>query len=246
MVRFAVCDDEQSIAGYLENLILDLHPNYQQKFDITVFLSGEEFCDAISSGQYFDIVLMDIKMSGITGIEAGKRLRDSIQNGLTLLLFVSSYKQYYESVLDLETFCFIHKPVDRAIFNRKVKAAVDKILWIKQSPKGPLFTFKQGKSEVSLTTNEIVYFESRNRLILLHTEDDSYEYYGNLNTELKKLPKIKFARIHQSYIINFDFLRAITTKQVTMSDGNTLIISTQYRQNARVAYIQYRGSAIWT
>lgn len=208
-----------------------------------IFLSGEKFCDILNSGQQFDIVLMDIEMEGITGIEAGKMLRESILNGFTLLIFVSSYRQYCESLLDLETFCFINKPIDENNFNKKIVAAIDKVLQLRQMPKGPVLMVKQGKGEACIPTGEIMYIESRNRRLHIQTINISYEYYGNLDAEIKKLLATNFVRIHKSYIINFDFIRLITTKSVTIADGRTFAISRQYCQNVKDSYLRYSGMA---
>ena len=74
MIRFAVCDDVQAETGHLEEMIIAQKPLYDQEFDIAVFFSGEEFCESLNkTNEIFDIVLMDIQMKGITGVEAGKK-----------------------------------------------------------------------------------------------------------------------------------------------------------------------------
>lgn len=245
MIRFAICDDDQSMTGYLDNLLMALNPLHGQEFDISVFFSGEDFCEYLNkSSDEFDIVLMDIEMRGITGIEAGKKLRENVLNDLTLLIFVSSHQTYYKEIVDLSVFCFIPKPIYEDEFNLKINKAINRVVNLRQISKCMPFNFRQNKKEFSVPLNEIYYLESRTRIIIIHMKDVTYEYYGVLDEEAKKLTQPKFVRIHKSHLINLDYVTSFTSKEVTMQDGCTLVVSTKYREDVKTSYLRYRGNDV--
>jgi len=242
MIRFAICDDDQNTTGFIDHLILSLKPLYDQEFEISVFFSGENFCDYLNaSNDLFDIVLMDIEMRGITGVDAGRTLRKNIANDLTLLIFVSSHKSYYHEIVDLNVFCFIPKPIFVDEFNLKLYNAINKVIRLRQLPQYNNLIINKNKSEILIPIRSIMYLESNSRKINLHTESEVIEYYGSLDLEDNKLPKTFFIRVHKSFIVNFLHISTITSKDLTMKDNRNISISSKYREKAKTAYLNYRG-----
>lgn len=243
MIRFAICDDDQKMTGYLDTLIMALNPLYDQEFEISAFFSGEDFCEYLNKNcEEFDIVLMDIEMREITGVDAGRKLRENVVNELTLLIFVSGHQSYYREIVDLNVFCFIPKPIFLDEFNLKINKAIKRVLRIRQMSKTPVFVIKKNKKEIHIPTNLIMYLESDVRVIHLHTEEEEYTYYGVLDENENRLPKGTFARIHKSHLINFDHVASITSKEVTMKNKIKLVISDKYREKVKTSYLLYRGN----
>lgn len=242
MICFAVCDDNQAITGYLERMVMALEPLYNQKFDVSTFFSGESFCKHLNeTGEIFDIVLMDIEMHGITGIEAGRKLRENIAGDQTLLIFVSGHKSYYHEIIDLNVFRFIPKPIFTDEFNLKLGDAVKRVLRQRQLPTNPSLAVKNGGYEIHIPISSIIYLESKARIIHLHATNKLYKYYGKLNEEQAKLPEHTFSRIHNSYLINFSHAKCVAAKSVTMLDDRQFPISEKYRDTFKSAYSRYRG-----
>ncbi|MDR2569231.1 MAG: LytTR family DNA-binding domain-containing protein [Oscillospiraceae bacterium] len=241
MIRFAICDDDVAITGELNQMIIALSPLYGQKFEVSVFFSGEDFCKHLNeTNMAFDIVLMDIEMHGITGVEAGRRLRENVANEQTLLIFVSVHRNYYQDIIDLNVFCFIPKPIYLSEFNLKLDKAIKRVIRWRQSSSFVDYVIKKQGRSILIPYNTIMYLESNARLINLHTTDTVYTYYGKLNEEEVKLIMHTFSRIHKSYLINFTYALSITAKDITMKDNRQFNISEKYRENVKLAYARYR------
>ncbi len=246
MIRVAICDDDPALAGQLESLLLMRSSTYSQQFEIEVFFSGGEFCRRLNeTGETFDIVFMDIRMKGITGIEAGRRLRGNIANELTLLIFVSGYQDYYADIIDLNVFCFLPKPLCPEEFELKLDKAVKRLSVLRQFPQYSSLLIRVNRVEMQIPTGAILYLESKGRHIHLHMREHTHKYYGKMDEEEQKLPAQSFFRIHQSYIINFSHVTSIAPVSVTMADGRRLPISTPYHKKAAAGYMKYRGGTYW-
>jgi len=229
------------MTGSLERMLLALEPLYKTTFEISIFFSGEEFCDHLNSAEgRFDIVLMDIEMSALTGVEAGRRLREDVAHDLTLLIFVSGHKGYYQEIIDLNVFCFIPKPVSAAEFDLKVGRAIQRVLNQRELSHASVFTIRINKGTVSVSVNSILYLTSHLKQISVHTESKVYTYYGKLNEEEGKLPAMTFCRIHESHLINFAYVETATGTTVVMTNGAEFSVSRRYRNQMKAAYIQYR------
>ena len=89
--------------------------------------------------------------------------------------------------------------------------------------------------------NRIYYFESQNRIVHIHTlkngsavsDDTENKFYGKMNDVERQLSERNgnFIRIHQSYLVNFDYIKSMNFDRVCMSDGTVLQIS-EDRQKA--------------
>ena len=79
---------------------------------------------------------------------------------------------------------------------------------------------------------EIVYFMSMDKKIRVVTKSGPEEFYGKLKEAVKGLPGY-FMTIHQSYVVNQDFIAEYTYETVKLTDGEELSISRPYRKEVR-------------
>lgn len=241
MINIAICDDDVALTGYAEKLVFDLGQSLQQKLDVTVFFSGEELVEHISESEIiFDIILMDIEMGELSGVDAGRKLREKIEYDQTFLIYISSHNSYYREIIDLNVLCFIQKPFNITEFNLKLTKAIQKVENRLLYPQAHDFVFEKGGGKISVPIKSIMYFESELRKIHLYSTLNTYTYYSSLDNEERKLPSDLFCRIHRSNIVNFAHITQITAQTVTIS-GQTLNISVKYRESTKRAYARYRS-----
>jgi DNA-binding LytR/AlgR family response regulator len=90
----------------------------------------------------------------------------------------------------------------------------------------------------SVHPDDILYAESRLRLILLRAKERQYRYYGKLDDLMRFLGK-SFYRCHVSWIINLDAVVSIKGSAIHMSDGKMILLGSNKLQAARRAYIKH-------
>lgn len=73
----------------------------------------------------------------------------------------------------------------------------------------PYFTVKNKDMIMRIPYEDIMYFESRKRIVVLYTRTQIIEFYGKLGDLLDVLPSDIFLRCHQSYIINLDSIKSL-------------------------------------
>jgi DNA-binding LytR/AlgR family response regulator len=112
----------------------------------------------------------------------------------------------------------------------------------------------QGKGEYSMSSRripvltrtetaavnpeDIIYAESRLRLIMLRTISRRYRYYGKLDDLMRRLDS-SFYRCHVSWIINLNHVVSIGNCAIHMSDGKIILLGRNKFQAARRRYIEY-------
>jgi len=243
MIRFAICDDDRPMAAALGEMTEALKLLHGQKFEVSLFFSGEEFCESLNrAGEAYDVVLMDIEMMGLTGVDAGKKLREDVSNDLTLLIFVSSHDNYLQDIINLNVYRFIPKPVAPGVFEAEMNDAVGRVLRQREFPQSPNLIIKSEGREQHIPKNSILYLQSDLRRIHVHTDAGTFTYYGKLADAEKKLPSLSFARPNQSYIVNFAGIKSMRAREIIMKDNTPITITDPYRDKVRQAYMRYRES----
>lgn len=85
MLQIAICDDEKFMRDALFSMSRDLLAQAGEDAHILLFADGESLCRSCEEGTPFDLILLDIKMDGIDGMAAAKRIRAC--NSKALIVF---------------------------------------------------------------------------------------------------------------------------------------------------------------
>lgn len=164
-----------------------------------------------------DVVLMDVEMPGMSGIECGKAIQD--RNPKTIIIFATAHEEYMKNAFELYAFDYLVKPfpMDRALHTlqlarqrlgeqRAVCAArpIDR-----QTPNRLMIKHRDGVSLIDPEDILMVQREDRATAILL--QDGCKLLTGEpLGEFAARLPEDCFFRAHRSYIINLNQIDSIT------------------------------------
>lgn len=232
MINIAVCDDNVEIVEQIRKKIME----YKYNSNIVIFHSGIDLIQSLMADHNYDLIFLDIEMPEINGINTGKKLREmEIQS---LLIYVSSHKDYYYEAFETEPFRFINKPIDWDVFKSVFEIAINRLTKLNH-----YFYYQKDKGIKQVLLNQILYFESSGRTIKIVTQKENYSYYGKLD-EVENLlaeKNIIFFRIHKSYIINSSYICQLEFAKVHLVNGDILPISENRRTITRRAYMNYIG-----
>lgn len=219
MLQIAICDDDLKFAGKLETLVLQESRNMGIRVETEVFSDGKSLVEDIQSGNRYSLIFIDIEMAQVDGISAARYIRDI--DKLALLIYISGYDNYLKELFEVEPFRFLSKPLNYEKFCRYFKEACQRI-----GETEVYYQFKFNKEMQKVSLKEVVYFESRNRVVYIYLTDGSCKYfYSKLNDVEKELASSRqyFLRIHQSFLVNYSFIKKMNFFTVTVSYNNSEI-----------------------
>lgn len=236
MINIAVCDDDLVFASKIESILYNIAKQKLIDVMVEVFSDGSELWKHISSGEIFELLYLDIEMMKLNGIDLAKKVRENDTN--VIIIYISSYENYFIELFEVEPFRFIKKPVDEKIFIDYFDKAYERII-----QNEAYFEYKFNKVPHKILTKNIMYFESCGRLILVRTKTESGKFYGKLNAVEKQLQnsKIPFLRIHQSYLVNYRFVQEISFSKVVLTNNTELQISEDRQKEIRTKYNELLG-----
>lgn len=213
MLRIAICDDDSKFTGFLESLVLQESQKLGIRVGTEVFSDGKTLLKSIQTGDHYELIFIDIEMKQVDGITAARGIREIDRT--VLLIYVSGYDKYLKELFEVEPFRFLSKPLNHAQFSRYFKEACKRI----NETEG-FYQFAFNKEIQKVSVKEIVYFESNNRIVYIHLKDGSDEhFYGKLNDVEKELAASRqyFLRIHQSFLVNYDYVKKMNFIHITIS-----------------------------
>jgi len=235
MFRIAVCDDEPTIVADMERMLIRFKEKHKLDLMIVVFLSGEELCKTLESGEVFHLLYLDVCMKLLDGIEVSRKIREEYLDESLQIVYVSSSQSHTMQMFENRPMNFLPKPVAEAAVERTLLKALS--LWKRNQSD---FEFQIGKKQYRVKINEIMYFESDNKKILIHTIVNTLEFYGKLSLVEKQLVGNHFVWIHKSYLVNYLYIREAMYDEIILSTGLRLPITQTFRKGVRDFMVQRR------
>lgn len=235
MLRIAICDDESYMLTQLHTKISEYLRQCNMDGHLIDFASG---ISLLCSSQSFDIIVMDIKMSGMDGMETMRRLRT--KDNYSQVIFVTSSKDYVFQAFDVDAVHYLMKPVaDQDLFQALYKA-VQRLGQVEKQA----ITITKGRSVQIIPFCNILYCESIDHKIYICTAVTKEDYYGKLD-DLQKQLDDRFFRCHRSYIVNLSFVSSKEQDMVTMTNGDQILLSRRKQKLFSERLLSYiRGEAL--
>ena len=231
MLKIAVCDDEKNICDYIEKRVTDYLAKIDENAEISVFYDSAPLLEACKKSNDFDIIFLDIKMKTINGVDCAKLLRENDVN--SLIVFVTSSAEYVFSGYEVKAFRYILKTDLVNAFDRifaecltELKKNIDKV-----------FPLKTTSVVKNIPLNDILYFESNKRVLIVHTKGEDHSFYGKLDDIEEGLQNDNFIRIHQSFLVNAFKINSVSKTEVTLKNGDILPVSKSRATAVKEAYL---------
>lgn len=232
MIRIAIVEDEKKAADLLSAYLTSYSEENCVQFEIEVFGSGESF---ISAYKYdYEIILMDIEMPGIDGLETARRLR-AIDND-AVLLFVTNMAQYALKGYEVDAVDYAVKPVSYPDFAMKIKKA---LRFVNKKTDRELTVFSvDGLTKIKVS--DIYYVEVILHYLIYHTSEGNIKVRGSLKESERELIKYGFARCNSCYLVNMQHIKAVRGFMLAVA-GDEIAISRSKKTDFMKSYAKYIG-----
>ena len=229
-LKIAICDDEQKQIEYLKSAVEAWAEQKQHSVAVSTFLSAEAFLFEYDEDKSFDILLLDVEMEKISGIELAKKIRKD--NLRAEIIFITSHFEFYGEGYEVDALHYLIKPVSA----EKLETVLDKAVGKLQTEAPSVIIISDGET-MKIPETDILYVEAFKHYITIHTKTKEYMVKESISAFEERLSE-GFFKIHRSYIVSLRYITKISRTSVTVG-GVELPLARGKYDEVNMAFIKY-------
>ncbi|MCM1237153.1 MAG: LytTR family DNA-binding domain-containing protein [Ruminococcus flavefaciens] len=239
MLLIAVCDDMPLECADIAKQIGYILEQSDIDFVIKTFFGAQEL---MQSKESFDIIFLDIKMPKISGMELAREMRE--QGRQSLIIFITSAKEYVFEAFDVEAFQYLLKPIQ----NDRLKIVLEKAIKRMQIDTNTDFLIiSENRQTKKVFLKDIFYIESVGRIAKIHCNDGTLETYEQIGVLEDKLSDKSFFRCHKCFLVNLNYVDAFNKTDICLENGEKIMLAKRRYdefQKVILAYMKIKGGII--
>ena len=228
--RVAICDDEQTQMQYINSVLSKWSHLFGHTCEVHKFPSAEAFLFAYEADKAYDILLLDVKMKDMSGIELARRIRQA--GSRAEIIFLTSYFEFAGEGYEVDALLYLIKPVPEGKLLEVLEKAAERL-----ACEPPYVIITCEGETVKLYEADILYVESFLHYISIHTKERTYKIKESISAFAGRLGN-DFFRIHRSYLISLKHVIRISRTLITLEGGAELPLARGKYDDINRAFIE--------
>ena len=231
-LKVLIADDEQLARRRLARLLAEL-PGVTL---VGECCSGQELLATLARGGEVDLVLLDIHMPGLTGLETGALLPEDGP----YIIFITAHEEHALAAFDLGAVDYLLKPIDAVRLGKALLRARRRLGAQASAPAAELVRLPVSTRQGIrlLDPRELSHATFDGELVTLHTRGGALLTDFSLQDLEERLPAGVFERVHRRALINLELLACLDPLETggytaRMQDGGLVPISRQAARRLR-------------
>lgn len=232
MLRIAIVEDEELYVRQIGEYIKRYGRENQMEISTIVFGDGAEIVKDYQN--VYDIILLDIAMPQVDGMEAAGRIRELDED--VVIVFITNMPQYAVRGYEVGALDFMVKPIEYPLFSMRLGRAIGRAR--KRSDEQILLSFAGRVKRIGV--RHIYYVEVQNKMLHYHTDEGEYVLRGTMQGALSELERHHFVRCNYWYVVNLMHVSEVKKDTVVVA-GEELVISRRNKTAFLAALTEYMG-----
>lgn len=231
MLRIAICDDQKIATDIIYEITKKTFDAYEVTTEICLYNNAKELLFAMEDYQ-FDLLLLDIDMPEMDGIELGMKLRN--RKDRTDIIFISDREDRVFDSLLVSPFGFIRKS--------RMEEDAEKVLGLylsrkEEQPK--TITMKVQDGIVSVIISDILYIEGDRhyQLVSVKQSDERLQVRSSMQELEEKLVPQGFLRVHKGFLVNAAHIKKVLNDEIILTNGSRVPVSRNKRAEIKRNYM---------
>lgn len=214
-LKVLLVDDEPLARQRLRTLLADPGPCATE---VVAEAGDAEAAWQALAAQPVDLVLLDIHMPGLDGLQLAQRLRAMPHP--PALVFVTAHGEYALAAFDVQAIDYLTKPVRLA----RLHEALGRVQqWLQARAhaapvEGPTLVVNERGRVIRVPASEVLYLKAELKYVTLRTAERSYLLDDSLNDLAQRLGP-EFIRVHRNALVARAAVRALAERVADGEEG---------------------------
>lgn len=238
LLRLLVCSKDTDKARGIYHKAMDILKALKLKCEISCTNSATAFAEGKNPrNKPYDILILDSEDEACVNLAAQIRSKNLI---VSIIFFNLSEDKDLRNVLRYRPSYATLRCEDNSDLEQALKWCCAEQLRAR-----PYFSVKNKDVQMRIEHSNISYFESRQRIVIMHTPQQAIEFYAKLSDVEAALPPDSFVRCHQSYIVNMNYIKTLdkANRLFVLNSGITIEISKSQYSHAIAEYERFSLSS---
>ncbi len=223
-----LCDDEMYIYKAVNQLLSIYAENEGIVCNLIYYDSARKLLEAMD---LLDMLLLDIDMPEIDGIEAAYKLRDRGMDYKIVML--TAREDRYREAFKIGAFRFVPKPIEEKELYKVLDDVREHLVGLTE-----VTVYRDGVA-YQLIQRDIMYVEAEQSETLVFTKNCEYRSKQTLSAWMELLDCRMFFQCHKSFIVNLGKIESIGKTTVVMVTEERVKVSRRLRTALLNAYMMY-------
>lgn len=232
MYHIAIVEDEIEYASEFQDYLQKYEEANDVRFKVSMYRDGAEIAENYEP--VYDLILMDIEMPRMNGMEAAGRIRE--KDSEVVIVFITNLASFAIRGYEVGALDFVMKPVNYYTFSMKITRALKRVKQKEQH--SILINLLDGVKRIEI--QKIYYIEVQNRMLHYHTSEGEYVIRGTMQSVEQALAPYSFVRCNHWYIVNLRHVREVR-KNIVVVGKTELEISRRNRTPFLKELTEYVG-----
>lgn len=237
MINIALVDDEPAILDNIRKYI-ECELTSKDETEIFVYMRAKDFLREFEQGNEFDILISDINMPEINGIELGRRIRE--KGGRMYLVFLTAYLEYAAESYTLEAYQYILKKD----MEKRLPPILSQLMNRVKREKKQFRMIGTPTNKIQVYYRDIIYIEKEKgeKYICYITVGGTHKERISLKKLNEELISDEFCLVERGYIINVTHIAGIKYNVIEMDNGTEIVVNKTNLKKVKEQISLYRGN----
>ena len=222
LVNIVICENDKNDQEFVKDKVVEILDDLDIEYEIKVYNSGDDLLEGYD--KYTDIILLDIQMDGLDGMETARKIREFDDN--VEIIFITSFVEYALEGYEVNAYRYLLKPVkDENLMTSLINCLNDRN-FVKRS-----IVIKEGDTRIKISLKDIMYIEVQGNDITVHTLKDTYRTKGTMSNFETEINSDMFVRCHKSYLVNLEYIKSIKRyTSILVNDEEVTVSRNKYKE----------------
>ena len=233
MFSVAICEDEKVILDFESSLVNKWASDAGCNLQLDTYISSEQFLFESEDKAPYDVLIFDIQMKNMNGMELAKTLR---RRGCdSVIIFVTGVPDYAIEGYEVGAVRYILKPVKPEV----LKGLLDAAFAERQKKAEDYFVLGQGADVERISFEKIIYVEARGHYVFLKGVDFEREWKAGFTETTAAFDGKGFFCLRRGLLVNLAHVERITRTDCILDDGETLPVARGAYKELNDAFIEF-------